>query len=74
MSEDADAAPVPYVLDEVIARTGLDPWDAHVATVIDAAVYPSSPWTPGSSVGTLKTLTSRRTSSRSPTRTRRRMT
>jgi predicted nucleic acid-binding protein len=24
----------------VIARTGLDPWDAHVAAVADAAIYP----------------------------------
>lgn len=27
-------------LAEVIARTGLDPWDAHVAAVADAAVCP----------------------------------
>ena len=27
-------------LAEVIARTGLDPWDAHVAAVADAAICP----------------------------------
>jgi predicted nucleic acid-binding protein len=27
-------------LSEVIARTGLDPWDAHVAAVADASVCP----------------------------------
>jgi predicted nucleic acid-binding protein len=27
-------------LAEIIARTGLDPWDAHVAAIADVAIYP----------------------------------
>ena len=27
-------------LSEVVARTGLDPWDSHVAAVADASVCP----------------------------------
>ncbi len=27
-------------LADIIARTGLDPWDAHVAAVADVAIYP----------------------------------
>jgi predicted nucleic acid-binding protein len=43
--ENAMAAPVRDAeqavrLADVIARTGLDPWDAHVAAVADAAVCP----------------------------------
>ncbi len=43
--ENAMAAPVRDAeqavrLADVIARTGLDPWDAHVAAVADAAVRP----------------------------------
>ena len=43
--ENAMAAPVRDAeqavrLADVIARTGLDPWDAHVAAVVDAATCP----------------------------------
>jgi predicted nucleic acid-binding protein len=43
--ENAMAAPVRDAeqavrLADVIARTGLDPWDAHVAAVADAAICP----------------------------------
>jgi predicted nucleic acid-binding protein len=27
-------------LADIIARTGLDPWDAHVAAIADVAIYP----------------------------------
>jgi predicted nucleic acid-binding protein len=27
-------------LAEMVARTGLDPWDAHVAAIADVAIYP----------------------------------
>jgi predicted nucleic acid-binding protein len=27
-------------LADIIARTGLDPWDAHAAVIADAAIYP----------------------------------
>ena len=51
----------------VIARTGLNPWDAHVAAVADASICPSSPWTRRSGGSMRTSLTSRCTTSRSPT-------
>ena len=48
----------------VIAGTGLDPWDAHVAAVADAAICRSSPWMPRSGGSTPNAWMSRCTSSR----------
>lgn len=55
----------------IIARTGLEPWDAHVASVADASVCPILTLDAALWRAHANDLDERSTSSRSPTRTRR---
>jgi hypothetical protein len=57
-------------LADIIAKTGLDPWDAHATAIADVEIYRSSPSTPVNGGSSQQTLMSLCTSSKSPTRTK----